>query len=397
MSRGMTSERLAQLDPTDANYAVRAVEIILDAGLAAGATDLHLRPTLAGLEWRWRVDGVLHDVATLPRAVAPNVIARLKVLAGLLTYHTDTPQEGRIRWRDATVEMRLSTLPTLHGEKGVVRLFPAGGQFQYLDELQFPADVTARLGELLAETSGALLLTGPAGAGKTTTAYAALREIARRAPQRAIASLEDPIEVELAGVAQSQVNEAAGFDLATGLKYLLRQDPEVILVSEVRDHGTAETVFQAALTGHLVISTFHAASAAAAISRLSDMGIEPYLLRSGIQGVLHLRLLRRLCECAGESVDAADRLGFEVSSVRVARGCERCHGSGYRGRLPIVELLTVEADDVSRAVLDRQEARVLEARAVAAGMTSRWERARQAIAAGWTSAAEARRVFGFSR
>ena len=218
----------------------------------------------------------------LPPRLAPNVVARLKVLAELLTYRTDVPQEGRIREVDTEGEVRVSTFPTLHGEKAVIRLFAASGRYLRLDDLGLPPDVRDALGRALGETSGAILLSGPAGSGKTTTIYACLRELVdASAGRRSLVTLEDPIEVAVDGVTQSQVNAPAGFDLATGLRSLLRQDPEVIVVGEVRDRTTAEVAFQASLTGHLVLSTFHAGSASGAVARLSDMGIEPYLIQVG--------------------------------------------------------------------------------------------------------------------
>lgn len=388
--------RLAALDGRDAEGAPRLVDLILDCAVDWGVTDVHLRPTSEGLEWRWRLDGVLHDVGLIPAALSANVVARLKVLADLLTYRTDVPQEGRIRRVKPHVEMRISTFPTLFGEKAVIRLFAPTVEFQYLDELGFPVEVVERLQSLMTETSGALLVAGPAGSGKTTTIYACLREIAKTSSGRNLVSLEDPIEVEVAGVAQAQVNPTAGFDLTTGLRFLLRQDPEVIMVSEIRDRDVAETVFQAALTGHLVLSTFHAGSAATAINRLSEMGIEPYVLRSGILAILSQRLVRRLCHCARPSHDAAARLGLDVDRVHLPQGCEVCHYSGYRGRLPLVELLTIEPSPISQAVLARDDSLTLERQAIEQGMVTRWQRAREAVAQGLTSPAEVRRVLGFS-
>ena len=255
------ADRLRRFDPADGQYAMQFVELLLDSARSLDASDIHLQPTPAGLELRLRIDGVLQALGVFPAGVAANVIARIKVLADLLTYRTDVPQEGRIR--SATpVEMRVSTFPTLYGEKAVVRLF-AGGRFLRIDDLGLPVEIASALRRLLAETSGAILITGPAGSGKTTTAYACLRElVASSESGRSIATLEDPIETAIAGVAQSQVNAAAGFDLATGLRSLMRQDPEVIMVGEIRDRATAEIAFQAALTGQLVLSTFHAPSAA---------------------------------------------------------------------------------------------------------------------------------------
>ena len=388
--------RLADFHPQAEDYAPRVVDYILAAAQSHRASDIHLRPTGVGLDWQWRIDGVLQRVAILPAASSSNVIARLKVLAELLTYRSDLPQEGRLRSASPGVEMRLSTFPTLHGEKAVVRLFAAARHLEQLNDLQLPSEITATLSQLLTDTSGAVLITGPAGSGKTTTAYACLRHLATGGGMRSLASLEDPIESELPAVAQSQVNLAAGFDMTTGLRSLLRQDPEVLLVGEVRDRSTAETVLQASLTGHLVLSTFHAGSAATAIHRLLDMAIEPYLLRSGIRAILSQRLVRQLCQCAEPSTNVDDRLGLAVDRAMLPRGCDQCHGTGYRGRLPMAELLLLDSPEFCRAILDRADAQRLEAIAVAEGLTTCRERARGAVASGLTSPAEMRRVFGFS-
>jgi general secretion pathway protein E len=389
-------QRLAALDPAGPRFAVEVVDLLLAEARTLGASDVHLLPTPDGLDARWRVDGVLEPAATLPAAVAPNVVARLKVLSDLLTYRTDAPQEGRIRGAPGDVELRVSTFPTLHGEKAVVRLFAASGRYLRPDDLGLPPEVRSALGRLLGETSGAILLAGPAGSGKTTTLYACLRElVASSAGRRSLATLEDPIEVAGPGVAQSQVNPAAGFDLATGLRSLLRQDPEVIAVGEVRDRPTAEVAFQASLTGHLVLSTFHAGSAAAALGRLADMGIEPYLLRSGLRAVVCQRLVRRLCPCARDSDDPRHRLGLDVARARVADGCPACRGTGYLGRLVLAELLLPDAGEVARAILDRPDVARLESAALRSGMVGLADRARHAVEAGLTDPAEVRRVLGF--
>ncbi len=388
----------ARLDPTSGDYAVDAVARMLDLGQRLGASDLHLQPAADGLELKVRLDGVLHLVSRFPPAVSANLVARLKVQAGLLTYRTDVPQEGRIREPGCAVEMRVSTFPTLYGERAVVRFFAGSQQYQRLDDLGLPGDVLAALLRLLEATSGAILATGPAGSGKTTTIYACLRELAAQsAGQRSLVSLEDPIEVAVPGVAQSQVNPAAKLDLATGLRFLLRQDPEVIMVGEIRDPATAEAAFQASLTGHLVLSTFHAGSAAEAIGRLSDMGIEPYLLRSGVLAILSQRLLRRLCTCSRQSDDPADRLGLPVEAVRLPAGCEACGMTGYQGRLLVVEMLTPERTELGRAILSRTDAAALEQLAVEAGMVTRWQRAIEAVREGRTSPAEVRRVLGLAQ
>lgn len=394
---GAFRSALAGLDVRSPRYVAELVDLILNEARRAGASDVHLQPSAEALEMRWRVDGVLHHVANLPAAIAPNVAARLKVMADLLTYKTDVPQEGRIRGAPGEVEMRVSTFPTLFGEKAVVRLFAASGRFLRLADLGLPVEIAEALGRLLAETSGAILFSGPAGAGKTTTLYACLRELAdRHEGRRSLATLEDPIEAAVAGVAQSQVNPAAGFDLATGLRSLMRQDPEVIAVGEVRDRSTAEGVFGASLTGHLVLSTFHAGSAAGVVGRLLDMGIEPYVLRSGLLAVVAQRLVRRLCDdCAREEDDPVRFLGLPVARARAPVGCAACAGTGYRGRSVLAEILATDRAEVGRAILSRTDVAEIEAAAVAAGMRTRWDRAAAAVEAGTTSPAEVRRVLGF--
>lgn len=392
-----TQSVLTQLDASATEYATQFVDALLDAARRLGTSDVHLQPCPEGLDVAWRLDGVLQPIGRFRRGAKSDVIARLKVMAELLTYRNDVPQEGRIRSAGQEVEMRVSTFPTLHGERAVVRLFAAEGRFLYLEDLGLPAELTASLGRLLVETSGAVVVSGPAGTGKTTTVYACLREIVRGSGgQKCVVSLEDPIEMRVDGVAQSQVNEAGGFSFATGLRSLMRQDPEVILLGEIRDRITAETAFQAALTGHLLLTTFHAGSAAGAISRLADMGIEPYLLRSGILAILSQRLVRRLCRCARESDDPTQALGLPVPRFHLPVGCGQCHGTGYNGRTVLAEMLQAERSDLGRAILDRSDAGHLEQLAVQSGMVTRWQRALEAVQAGVTSPQEIRRVLGFS-
>lgn len=386
---------LTQLDAASHLYATQFVERLLAAATSAGASDVHLHPSPAGLLVAWRIDGVLLPLGEFPRGSAADVVARLKVLAELLTYQTDTPQEGRIRPAAGTgaSEMRVSTFPTLHGERAVVRILGGEQRLQWLADLGLPPEIEAALSRWLVETSGAILLTGPAGSGKTTTAYACLREVVRSSRgQRSVVTLEDPIEMALAGMSQSQVQPAAGFTLATGLRSLMRQDPEVILVGEIRDRETVETVFQAALTGHLVVSTFHAGSASGALSRLSEMGLEPYLLTSGLRAVLHQRLVRRLCECAEF---ATDLLGLPIRAAKSARGCSACRQTGYRGRLALAEMLPPLTGELSAALHARRDLNELSRISRAAGMTTVFERAVAAVESGQTDPAEIRRVLGF--
>jgi type II secretory ATPase GspE/PulE/Tfp pilus assembly ATPase PilB-like protein len=389
--------KLQGLDPSHPDYAPRAVDALLGVARAAGVTDIHVQPTGSHLELKFRVDGVLLSVAAFPAALAGNIVARLKVLAGLLTYHTDRPQEGRIRLPQDDVEMRVCTYPTLHGERAVVRLFGGAKRYQHLDDLGLPGDVLPTLQTLLTQTSGAILVSGPAGSGKTTTIYACLREIARRSGgARSLMTIEDPVEVSVDGVAQSQVHPTVGLDLAAGLRFLMRQDPEVIMVGEIRDRPTADAALQASLTGHLLLSTFHAGSAAETVGRLLDMGIEPYVLRSGILAILHQRLLRRLCVCAESSDQPEARLGLPVQRAAIPRGCADCGGTGYRGRFLLVEMLMLSRTDLARAVLSRSDTAIIERLAVDGGMVTRWQRACHAVDEGWTSPAEVRRVLGFS-
>ena len=395
MPSNRLADALAQLDTANPRYATDVVDQALALAQTAGASDVHFQPGGDGLELRWRIDGVLHPVALLPPKVAPNVVARLKVLSELLTYRTDVPQEGRIKGSPGEVEMRVSTFPTLFGEKAVVRIFAGPGRFLRLVDLGLPDSVRDELDHLLGETSGAIILSGPAGSGKTTTIYACLRELAARTRgERSLATLEDPIEAVVPGVAQAQVNPAAGLTLELGLISLLRQDPEVIAIGEIRDKTTAEIALQAALTGHLILTTFHAGSACEVIGRFLDMGIEPYVVRSGLRVVVAQRLVRRLCDCAVASSRSDDFLGLPVRHARLPRGCDQCRGTGYLGRAVLAELLLPDTQELGRAVLALADVRRLEQVAAAAGMIDRWERACVAVEQGLTSPAEVRRILG---
>lgn len=388
--------RLQTLDEHHPQFVALAVEQTLLEAVDVRASDVHIVPGLEQVRIDFRVDGVLQHAADLPARLATNVVARLKVLADLLTYRVDVPQEGRIKQGPAGVEMRLSAFPTIFGEKAVVRLFAGSGRHLLPDDLGLPADISTGLERALHETAGVLLLAGPAGSGKTTTAYACLRELQRRfADSKALATLEDPVESILPGVVQSAIQPAHGFDYATGLKSLLRQDPDVLLVGEIRDPETAETVFRAGLTGHLVLTTFHAGSAAEAVSRLRDLGVESYLLRAALLAIVCQRLVRRLCDCGTWSETAAVELGLSVPRSRVAGGCAACGASGYRGRMLLVELLQDQLPALAPHILSGADAVELQQYAVAEGMQSFTNRARMALEQGETSAIEIRRVLGF--
>lgn len=384
------------VDLSSAESVPALVEAILEAARKHAASDIHLVPRENRLEMLWRIDGVLLPVAEFPDNLKTNIVARLKVLAELLTYRTDLPQEGRVRTEGDDVEMRLSTFPTLFGEKAVVRLFSGSGRFLDLDSLGLPDDAGTALKRALYETGGVILITGPAGSGKTTTAYSCLREIGRsETARRSIATLEDPIEAVIPAAVQTHVTASNGFDYEVALKSLLRQDPEVIMVGEIRDPATAAIAFQAALTGHLVLTTFHAGSAAESVARLLDMGIEPYQLRSGLLCVLNQRLVRRLCECAEPGNEPDGMLGLPVERYRGPRGCDACDGTGFRGRLPLVEALSPGDGSTSTAILERQDAAAIEHAAIAAGMQTRWQSAARLVNSETTSPAEIRRVLGF--
>lgn len=362
------ADRVGKLDPQRERFAVDVVERLLDLAREQGASDLHLlpQPEEQALDALLRIDGVLHLLGRVSHG-GQNVIARLKVLAGLLTYRVDVPQEGRIRNGPDQIEMRVSTFPTVHGEKAVVRLFVGSGEFRFLEHLGFPDEIESELQSLLLGSGGLFIVCGPSGSGKTTTLYAALRHIQQSSGAlRSICTLEDPIEALLPGVSQSQVRPNTEFTYQRGLASLMRQDPEVILVGEIRDRETAEIAFQASLTGHLVLTSFHSGNAANAVSRLLDMDIEPYVLRSGLLAILSQRLLRRRDETS----------------------------AGYRGRFVIAELLKPDLAGLGRAILDRRDAGELETLAAAAGMVPLIERARQAVARGLTTPEELIRVFG---
>lgn len=325
---------------------VQVVNAMLGEALQARASDIHVESTASGLRIRFRLDGVLRDAQTLGKPFQSAVLSRIKVLAGLDIAERRMPQDGRVRVRiaDRDVDVRVSTLPALHGESIVLRLLDGGTSARTLTTLGIADDIHERFTAMLSRSSGLVLVTGPTGSGKTTTLYAALA--ARSVPGIKVVTVEDPVEYRLEGITQLPVNTKAGFGFANALRAILRHDPDVILVGEMRDTETAEIAVQAALTGHLVLSTLHTTDAASAIARLTEMGIAPYLVAATLQGVLAQRLLRTLCDvCAKwESPTAAERsLMGEITPTRVrhAVGCEHCANTGFQGRAAIAELLVL--------------------------------------------------------
>lgn len=391
-----TLQELRALSPDAPHYAVDFVNLLLPAAARWRASDVHLQPSADGLELSVRLDGVLQPFGVFPLGGRTDIVTRLKVLASLLTYQTDLPQEGRIGATEklpgmsakdsAGVEMRVSTFPTLFGERAVVRLFARQGKLERLGDLGFPEDLLQWLRSILAQTSGMLLLTGPAGSGKTTTLYACLREIVATSDgRRAIVTMEDPIEAALPGVAQAQVNEAAGLTLAHGIRSLVRQDPEVLMIGEIRDPDTARAAMNASLAGHLVLSSFHAGDVDRAVQRLADMGVERYMLRNALQGVVNQRLARRLCHCS--TAESSPLPPWAPATARRPGGCPECLGTGYRGRIPLAQWQ-------ARPALN--ERRIMDS--VAGDEEDKtaplWQAAIAAIACGATSIADVQRVLG---
>lgn len=365
--------RLADADPERPTAA--AVDALLERAWRWGASDVHVSPTADAFVVRFRLDGVLEEVARLPRERVPLLVQRIKVLSGLLTYRTDCAQDGRVPADPARDrgELRASIVPTLHGEKAVLRLLDHGRAPRAIEALGWPDDAQAALHEATAARSGLVVFSGPAGSGKTTAIYAALRALVARG--RACASIEEPVESALDGVDQTPVDRAAGLTFATALRAILRHDPEVIFVGEVRDRETAAIAAEAGLTGHLVLTTVHAGSAAEAVARLLDLGVEPFVLASALRRVFAQRLARRTCErCAG-------------------RGASCCRGTGLLGRVPLVEHVAL-GGALREHVLKKSSAGELAAAARAAGLVPLAERASAAVTAGLTTAAEVARVLG---
>ncbi len=384
--------QLDALDLTGPERTSRLVDQILRDALRRSASDVHLEPTPRAVEVRYRLDGVLQPVASVSRELAPNLVARLKVLADLLTYRLDIPQEGSIRQDQNRygADMRVSTFPTIHGEKVVVRIFHASVQTLDLEQLGLSPELHGALTDLLRQRTGAIFLTGPSGSGKTTTIYACLRHLVRSdASGRHIVTIEDPVERVIEGISQAQARPGTEFDFARGLRSLLRQDPEVIMIGEVRDRETAAIAIEAALTGHLVISTLHAGSACGVVGRLLEMGIEPYLLTSGLKGILNQRLVRRLCENCRQPAAAVQ----EAGPAWQARGCEQCAGTGYGGRVLLAELLTLDPS-LRQAILERADTTTLEAATSRPGRQTIWTAAERSVADGLTTVSEIERVLG---
>ena len=395
----------AGLDPAHDNYAVVIVDRIFKAAIEAQATDVHIELNREQTLLRWRVDGTLVDLGSVPNGRSTSILNRIKALARLVTYRCDIPQEGRMMLADYQVEARVGTLPTLHGERAVIRLALAQKKLLNLHELGMADEVLEDLRLATSATSGVILITGPAGAGKTTTAYACLKELICQDTfqQRSLVTLEDPVEIEFPGVAQSQINPLVGYDWASGLKALFRQDPEVMLVGEIRDAATAAVVFEAAMTGQLVITTMHARSAADAIRRLLDMQIQPHHLLSGLNLLVCQRLLKSTCECqtANEHFDHAEKNAASNTANNALRKalplneavCPICSGCGYTGRILLTESFPRIERELAKAIMSDADSKCLESLAQGAGMVTLSQQATNAVQAHRTTLAELRRHF----
>ncbi len=357
---------------------VRLVNQVLADATRLRASDIHLEPQRDGLRIRYRIDGLLRDVMTAPKRVAPSVVSRIKIMAGLDIAERRVPQDGRTRIKvdDHELDTRVSTLPALHGEKVVIRILTRPDGVAPLDGLGLePAQLDA-LRRALQVPQGLVLITGPTGSGKTSTLYSAINEA--MSPEKNVVTLEDPVEVQLPGITQVQVNPKAGLTFESGLRSVLRQDPDVVLVGEVRDPQTAELALKAALTGHLVLTTLHTSSAVAALTRLVDMGVAPFLVASSLTAVVAQRLVRVPCAtCAEPYVPSEETLGLlglggtdlaEATPVH-GTGCPDCGGTGYRGRTAVYEVLEVDAPMRSTLLATPTEHAVGE-RARAAGLAT---------------------------
>jgi general secretion pathway protein E len=341
---------------------VRAVNGLIARAAEARASDIHVEPADNALKIRLRIDGNLRDDETLPAHLKSALVSRIKVMSGLNVAERRLPQDGRMRVavRGHEIDLRVATSPTIHGEAVVLRILDRSKLALEFDVLGFDEEILPEFLRVLRQPHGIVLVTGPTGSGKTTTLYAALAAL--NTSERKILTIEDPIEYRLAGINQTQVKPQIGLDFATALRSFLRQDPDVMMVGEVRDLETAQVAVQAALTGHMILSTLHTNSAAGAITRLLDMGVEPFLITSTLNGVLAQRLVRKLCPDCREAYepDAAEReaLGIRAGGhLRLYRGkgCESCGGSGFRGRLAVLEFLVMN-DEIARLVLARAEA-----------------------------------------
>jgi general secretion pathway protein E len=380
---------------------IRLVNVLIARALERRASDIHIEPFEKELQVRYRIDGILHDVESPPRKLQAALISRVKLMAKLNIAERRLPQDGRIKLRmlGREIDLRVSTLPTLYGESVVMRILDRSSIVVSLESLGFPPDTMGEFDKHITRPYGMILVTGPTGSGKTTTLYGALDKI--NSPDKKIITIEDPVEYQLAGVNQIHVKPQIGLTFANGLRSIVRQDPDVIMVGEIRDFETAEIAVQAALTGHLVFSTLHTNDAAGAISRLLEMGVEDYLLASSLLAVMAQRLVRTLCQqcrrpAVGSVVPAGDGVtangGKNIPPIAFeARGCEACDMTGYHGRNGIFELLTIN-EGVRQLVLKHSSSDIIKNTAVSQGMRTLREDGWRKVREGTTTVSEVLRV-----
>ncbi len=388
-----------QLGDEDSPF-IRLVNKLIGLGIEEGATDIHIEPEEKILRCRYRIDGHLIQGAVLPAELLGIVVTRVKIMAQMNISESRVPQDGRILFDTGRkqVDLRVSSFPTVNGETIVCRVLDKESLQVGLEKLGMPHSIYEPFRRDITLPNGIILVTGPTGSGKTTTLYSALTYLNK--PDTKIITLEDPVEYELPVINQAQINTAQGFTFAKGLRAILRQDPDILLVGEIRDTETAQLAIRAALTGHLVFSTLHTNSAAGAIPRLLDMGIEPFLLSATLVSVLAQRLVRTICGECGRTVEPdpteLELLGLTASDlaeadIRAGQGCDLCRHTGYRGRMAVFEYLRVE-DDIRRMIVEGRDAGAIESAARAAGQATLKDDALSRCKAGLTTLAEVLKV-----
>ena len=390
-------------EQVDAAPVVKLVNGVLARAADEGASDVHFEPQAKDLMVRFRHDGVLHETMNIPRRLQPGVLSRLKIMADLDIAERRVPQDGRIGLvvGGKPIDMRVASLPTVYGEKIVIRLLDRGNVMLRLEQLGFSDVALARYTKSYTKPYGAILVTGPTGSGKSTTLYGTLNIL--NTPDKNIITVEDPVEYRLAGINQVQINPKAGLTFASGLRSILRCDPDIIMVGEIRDKETAQIAIESALTGHLVLSTLHTNDAPGALSRLTEMGVEPFLTASAVDCVIAQRLVRKLCEYCREpyptTKEMLERLGFAPEVVQSWKdtqlyksvGCAHCNGTGYKGRLGIYEIMPV-TEAVERLIVERKSADELMRVAVAEGMITLRQDGLERVRQGVTTVEEISRV-----
>ncbi len=378
---------------------VRLANLIIRQAIKDKASDIHIQPDVNRVRIRFRIDGILHDTMTVPKRVQAPLISRIKVMADMDIAEKRAPQDGRIslKMSGREYDFRVSSNPGVHGEKVVMRILDKRGIQVNLNQLGIPQTMLEEFEELIHRSYGIITVTGPTGSGKSTTLYSVLNSL--NSPEKNILTIEDPVEYQLPGLTQTQVNPRAGVTFASALRAFLRQDPDIILVGEIRDKETALIATEAALTGHLVFSTLHTNDAPTAVGRMIEMGIEPFLVASSVIGVLAQRLVRVICpECKEAYTPPAEafrrlNLAMDTDSVTFyrGRGCDRCRGTGYKGRIGVFELMVMN-DHIRELVLKKAPAHRIRDEALDAGMTTLRQDAMQKVLEGITTMEEALRV-----